>query len=314
MKGQKELFEFLCKLVDIQIKKYVSLAQFGVGPDARLNAKLVFDEVNELLGFAEQLLSDLEKQSKNKSITSDTQCFAPLFNQIKFYIEQEHARAYAGWLLSENNIHTEVKERVEEQLTELKRIGQLAGIDCSTLSEPKTEIQKQCEYDSIAIAFYILDIAKKIKENPGMELPGNIPQHARIILRHNAETRYCSEEIASALQSLHKKYSDFLRQSELQKSSNVLSKEDAEFHQKNHRAKWLDMFQRYAIIAPSSPLLSSEHEWYKVALLTKKKPESNSSCKLFGGIIATSALAIYMLMSYFSQLDNEHVLSPVSKF
>lgn len=77
MKGQKELFEFLCKLVDIQIKKYVSLAQFGVGPDARLNAKLVFDEVNELLGFAEQLLSDLEKQSKNKSITSDTQCFAP---------------------------------------------------------------------------------------------------------------------------------------------------------------------------------------------------------------------------------------------
>ncbi|CAM3167735.1 Uncharacterised protein [Legionella steigerwaltii] len=317
MKSQKELFEFLCELIDIQIEKYVALAKFGVGPDARLNAKLVFDEVNELLGFAEQLIESLESQQQDKSIVDPKQ-FITLFNQVKFFIEQEHVRAYAGWLLAENNIHSEVKERVEKQLTQLKQIGQSAGVDNSIPSIPITDVQKQCEYDSSAIAFYILDLAKKIKDDPKMELPRNIPPHAQIILKKNAQTRYCMEEIRQPIEELHKKYDDFLHQSELQKSSNVFSKEDAKLHQTTHRTKWENLFKRYKDIEPSSQLFSPEHEWYKVALpATKKESESNYSSRnlrLFGGIVATGAIAIYMLLSYFTQLDNENVLNPALKF
>ncbi|WP_392536388.1 hypothetical protein [Legionella sp. 227] len=316
MKSQKELFEFLCELIDIQIKKYVALAKFGVGPDARLNAKLVFEEVNELLGFAKQLIDDMENQQRDKSITADREQFIALFNQVKFYIEQEYVRSYAGWLLAENNIHSEVKERVETQLNQLKKIGQAAEIDCSLPSQPTTKVQKQCEYDSCAIAFYILDLAKKIKDNPEMELPENIPPHARIILKKNAQTRYCEEKIATPIEELHKKYDDFLSQSDLQKSSSVFSKEEAELHQKTHREKWENLFNRYKNIAPSSQLFSANHEWHKVALpTTKKTSESGYSSRnhmLFGGIVLTGTVAIYMLMSYFMQLDNENV--PVPKF
>ena len=113
-------------------------------------------------------------------------------------LNKRHARAYAGWLLDANNIHSPVLERVEEQLEQLKQIAQFAGIDCSSASKPITEIQKQCEYDSCAIAFYILDLAKSIKENPEMELDSNIPKHAQVVLKRNATTRYCIEKNRNA--------------------------------------------------------------------------------------------------------------------
>ncbi len=314
MKNQKALFEFLCQLIDIQIKKYVSLAKFGVGPDARLNAKLVFDEVNELLDIAKRLLNNMENPQQD---CADLEYFKALFNQVKFYIEQEYVRAYAGWLLAENNIHSEVKERVEEQLNQLKKIGQSAEIDCSVLSKPITEVQRQCEYDSSAIAFYILDLAKKIKDAPEMELPSNIPLHARIILKQNAKTRYCTKEFTESIDELHTKYDDFLGQSDLQKSSNVLSKEDAELHQVTHGTKWENLLKRYKAIEPSSQLFSPDHAWYKVALpTTKKKPESiysSSNLMFIGGLAVTGAVAIYMLLSYFMQLDNENTLNSILK-
>lgn len=314
MKSQKELFEFLCELIDVQIKKYVSLAKFGVGPDARLNAKLVFGEVNELLTFAEQLIEDLENPKQGSTAQEH---FTSLFSQTKFYIEQEYVRAYAGWLLSENNIHSEVKERVEEQLKQLTQIGQSAQIDSSIPSKPLTEVQEQCEYDSIAIAFRILDLAKNVKENPEIELPSNIPLHARNILKQNAITRYCVEEFAKPIEELHKKYNEFLGQSKLKKSNDVLSKEDAQSHQKTHKEKWENLFNRYKSIEPSSQLFSPDHEWYKVALPEKKKSEmgySSRNLMLFGGIAITGVVSIYMLMSYFMQLDDENSLSSVLKF
>ena len=189
MKNQKELFEFLSQLIDIQIKKYVTLATEGVVSDSRINAKLVFAEINELLGFAERLITDMENPLEGRF--DDRQHFSNLFNQVKFYLEQEHARAYAGWLLDENNS----TEEVEKQLARLKQIGESAKINCSSESLPVTPIQKQCEYDSAQIAFQIFDFAKKIKEDPDMELDSTIPKQAQIRLRHNAKTRYCEEEL-----------------------------------------------------------------------------------------------------------------------
>ena len=91
MKGQKELFEFLCQLIDIQIKKYVSLATVGVGPDARLNAKLVCDEVSELLEFAE-LITDTKRTLHEEY----PELLHVLFNQVKFYVEQETCKSLCG--------------------------------------------------------------------------------------------------------------------------------------------------------------------------------------------------------------------------
>lgn len=315
MKEKKELFEFLCELIDVQIKKYVSLATLGVGPDARLNAKLVFNEVNELLEFAGQLL---ELINHPKQGSADQQDFLILFDQTKFYVEQEYVRAYAGWLLSENNIHSGVKDRVAEQLALLNKIGEAAQVDCSIPSRPKSKVQKQCEYDSAAIALHILDLAKSIKENPDMELSPTIPIHARIILKKNATTRYCDEEFATPILALHKKYEAFLKESDLQKSSSVLLKEEALSQQKIHRTQWEHLLERYQKIEPSSALFSSNHEWYTVALpVPKKKLDLNYSSKnlmLFGGSVITGALVLYMLLSYFTNLDKENNLNPIFKF
>ncbi|MGL5742235.1 MAG: hypothetical protein ACRCXC_06655 [Legionella sp.] len=302
------MYEFVCKLIDIQIQKYVALAKKGIGPDARLNATLVLEEVKELLSIAEQIITDIEKQQPvaQEQITS-------LFNQVRFYVEQEHLRALAGWLLDENNILSGVKERVDEQLKQLLQIGQSANIDCSEPAKPITTVQKQCAYDSHAIAFYILDLAKTLKENPEAELDSKIPMHARIVLKRNAKTRYCEEQFAQPIEELHQKCDSFLKHSELQKSTLLLSKEVAQQEEQEHKEQWQSVFDRYRHIEHTSELFSSKYEWYKVALAPVEKQQSissksSSNITFFSGVVLIGAVAIYMLMSYFRQLEEQNSL------
>jgi hypothetical protein len=314
MNQHTELFDFLCNLIDIQIKKYVSLATFGVGPDARLNAKLVCDEVNELLKFGEQLLTEIKRQT----LPIANAHFINIFNQVKFYVEQEYIRAHAGWLLDENNIHTPVMGRVTEQLEQLNEIAKLAEIDSSTASKPVTVVQKQCKYDSCAIAFHILDLAKKIKYNPEMEVDTNIPLHARIILKRNATTRYCKEEFARPIDDLHEQYNAFLIHSDLAKSCSLLSKEVAKSHERGHRNEWNNLLNRYMNIHPTSKLFSPDHEWYKISSNSSSQVKSKSifssgNLMLFSGVVVVGGLFIYMLMSYFTQLQDEDSLKSVLK-
>ncbi|MCW8408323.1 hypothetical protein OQJ13_04975 [Legionella sp. PATHC035] len=306
MKSQKELFEFLCELIDIQIKKYVALPKIGIGPDARLNGQLVFEEVNELLGFAEQLMAEME----SKSVSSEL--FSSIFEQVKFYLEQEHLRGYAGWLLDENNIHTPLMARVNEQIRRLNGIASSANIPCFSSSRPITETQKQTEYDSVAIAFYILDLAIKIAENPGMELDDKSLKHALPILKRNATTRYCKEEFAHPIRELHKKCRSFLQQSDSQKSNTLLDKADANAYEKKHREQWSNLLKRYKKIAPDSLLFAPEHEWYKIGKLAdeKTKPKSTYSTQnltLFGGV-TLGVVLVCMLISYFMKQQNEENL------
>ncbi|AWN75175.1 hypothetical protein LEAN103870_16895 [Legionella anisa] len=311
MKNQKELFEFLCELIDIQIKKYVALPKIGIGPDARLNGQLVFQEVNELLGFAEQLIKELENPQQGYA---DPEHFTTLFNQIKFYLEQEHLRGYAGWLLDENNIHTPLMSRVNEQIKKLKEIAHSANIVYSPESKPVTETQRQTEYDSVAIAFYILDLALKIAENPSIKLEDKSLGHALPILKRNATTRYNKEEFAQPIRELHKKCSDFLTQSESQKGDTLLDKANAEIYERKHREQWSNLLKRYQKIEPDSKLFASEHEWYKIGKLTEEtaKPKSAYSSQnltLFSGV-ALGVLVVCMLISYFlKQQNNENLLS-----
>ncbi|PWY55233.1 hypothetical protein DGG96_13755 [Legionella qingyii] len=249
MKNQKELFEFLCQLIDIQIKKYVALPKIGIGPDARLNGQLVFQEVNELLEFADQLMDEMEHVSNGKAVSLEL--FSSIFEQIKFYLEQEHLRGYAGWLLDENNIHTPLMARVNEQIKQLKKIADSANIAYSSSSKPITETQRQTEYDSVAIAFYILDLAIKLAENPSIELEEKSLKHALPILKRNASTRYCKEEFAQPIRELHQKCGEFLQQSEDQKSNTLLDKADACIYEKKHREQWSNLLKRYQEIEPN---------------------------------------------------------------
>ena len=96
MTKYNKLFEFTHKLINVQIVKYTKLAAFGVGPDARMNASLVLDGVNELIDLSRRLLTPASVDEVN---------FKSIFNQVRFYVEQEKLRAHAGWLLDQNNIH-----------------------------------------------------------------------------------------------------------------------------------------------------------------------------------------------------------------
>lgn len=320
MKNQKALFEFLGQLIDIQIKKYRSLLTDEVVQDARLNARLVFDEVNELLGFAEQLVTDMENPSEDAS--NDPQHFRSLFNQIKFYLEQEHSRAYAAWLLDEQNSTKEA----EKQLTQLLQIGESAKIDSSSASMPVTHIQKQCEFDSAQIAFQIVNFVKEITKNPEIELDSSIPIATQKGLRRNAKKRYCQEEFMQSIDNLYKIYTDFFEASNLENVSSVLSKDEINLYTAQHRGQWESLQIRYqtitAAVEPSTheqdlpPHSSTSNEEHQISIppakeknqsitpTPSKKPESSNLLRnslFYGGLATLGAVAVCMLLSYFTK-------------
>lgn len=296
MSKENDLFEFLCNLMDIQIKKYVTLASTGVGPDARLNAKLVLDEVDELLTFAQKLLKDIENQVPSEQ-------FTPIFNQVKFYVEQEYDRTYAAWLLDENTHTTPIYKRAQEQLTQLQQIALANSINCSQKATPLTQIQKQCEYDSSTLAFCILDLANKLKENPELELSEQIPGQARTLLKQNALKRYCKAEFAKPIAELHQYYADFLQLSTLKKNNSSLSKEEALAYKEQHQSQYRNLRDRYQKIALKPSV--------------NKKAESvfwSPSSFFWEGLFTAGTLTICMLISYFSQQDTDEALASLEFF
>lgn len=303
MTYRTELFEFLCELIDIQIKKYVDLALRGIGPDARLNAKLVFNEVNELLDFATQLIAEI------KAPVVDNSSFNKLFLQIKFYTEQEYIRAYAGWLLAENNIHATVKERVEQQLEQLQYIAESAHL-ISTDTSPKTETQKQCQHDSIAIAFHILDLVLQIKKTPDMAKPKDLPSHAFMVLKAQATSRYVT--FAQEIEQLHQHYKEFLQESLLAKTSTSLEGPAAQIYKDQHEQQLNTLLANYQTLNPKSKLFAEQHQWYQVG-----KPQANTLAKsystigLFGGTLLLSgvALLVPLLIKYFASQSDDSILN-----
>ncbi|KTD63625.1 hypothetical protein Lsan_1058 [Legionella santicrucis] len=322
MKNKIELFEFLGQLIDIQIKKYVALTTEKVIHDARYNAKLVFAEINELFGFAEQLVADMENPAASK--LNNPKHFDALFNQVKFYLEQEHTRIYAGWILDEKNSTTEV----EKQLAQLQKIGESAGIDCSSASIAVTQTQKLCEYDSAQIAFQVFDLVKRIKENPEMDLDSTIPRQAQIRLRHNAKTRYSEKEFAESINGIHTRYLEFFEQSDLENNHSTLSKEETGIYEEKHRNRWGRLLERYQTIihsatldesdklSPEAPSQISTNEEHQITIpptekkaiipdsSNGKKPESNGFFRnsiFYSGLAIAGAVAVCMLMAYFTK-------------
>jgi hypothetical protein len=264
------------------------------------------NQVEDLLKYTNQLLIMLEMESLD-----DTE-YEKIFLQTKFYLDLEFLRANAGWLLDENNIHTPVYNRVTLQLYTLNEIGRNAEIDLSLLPSPLTDVQKQCEHDSYAIAHKILDLAIQLKNNPEMELD-KVPEHAQKIIRKHAKPdgRYHNDDIFLGITNLHDKSTSFLEKSLLSTSTNLFSKEDIIQKASQHKATFAEYMQRYEKIAPNSTLFASDHKWYDVA----KNPTNKNTSKYpgFFGTAAciTFALSMYALF-YFLNLSQGSALTNTS--
>ncbi|KTD75291.1 hypothetical protein [Legionella waltersii] len=330
MSKYNQLLEFVCELIDVQVKKYVKLAHRGVGPDARINAALVYDEVNELLEIAQSLLKVIEKELKGS--LEDTSTFDLAFQQVKFYIEQEKLRAYAGWLLDANNIHATVDDRTDEQLKQLEQIAQLGKVDFRVSAQPVTPIQLQCQHDSHQIASYILKLAKDIRTDPTMKLDEKIPHHAQIILRKNATTRYM--EYSKQIDELYSICELLLKNSTVQARITQLTKESADIYATGHAATLKELLLEYRTLVPNSRLFASEYKPLEVAaaqdepLAQQKKeslvktpvqektsslttkPEKNSifsskNLYFWGGVVVGGLLLVSMLLPYITQSQEE---------
>ncbi|KTD06925.1 hypothetical protein [Legionella jamestowniensis] len=317
MNKNKMLFELLAELIDVQIKKYVSLASRGVGPDARLNAALVYDEVKELLFFANLLLDEI--QSNVDADRIDYTVFYTIFDQVKFYLEQEQLRAYAGRLLDDNNIHATVDERTSKQLHALAEIAEHADIDLSVASQPVTEIQKQCQYDSAKIACFILTLAKSVRENPSMVFDPKVPEHAQVILRRNALTRY--HELANEIDELHQQCEEVLEGLPLKARFSSLTKEEAWARSAEHKGQLTTLLKRYQGLTPDSCLFTSKHTWHEVASFSTKAGSEQSNKQvslqsffsnrraLLGGV-AVAGIYVAALLYYFSTQFEEGYTAP----
>ena len=277
----KELLTFIFKLIDVQIKKYSNLADFGVGPDAKLNAKLVLDEVNDLTVLARDYLDNLKKGAESA---------LGVFRTLTFYINLEYVRARAGWLIDENIIHNTVYERVCDQKKKLEQIAILAGFQ-NEEEKPSTERQKQIQHDSYAIAHVILDTAFALIQNPDAEIRETIPSHAKAIVRKHAALggRYQKADIREEIISRHEACNLFLAASPLEKSQFILTVDMAQASALSHRSELDVLLLRFDSEVPEKDK-SKHFSWYQTAIPEKKSVASRGVTMHPGGYCSYSNL------------------------
>lgn len=301
MSQYTRLFEFLSDLIDIQIKKYVDLAKLKVGEDAIISAALIHEEVNELLGFAEKLLTAIETNSKSDAMDSTT--FDSVFEQVKFYVEQEHLRSYAEWLLIENNSKQTVYARTKEQLS---RLSEIKSIDTG-LSQPVTEVQRQCQHDSIRVVYSILNLAIELRNDPKKEFD-SIPEEKLRTLRSNATKRYI--ELQDEIDELHQKSKEFLQQLDMEVFNAELSFDSAKLKSKDHDLKLKSLLSHYKEITSPSPSLPSKEKVDKNSVSTKKDVSkdvpvkessffSPSNLLFFGAVALAAVIFVPRLLTQF---------------
>jgi hypothetical protein len=299
------LFEFLAELIDVQIKKYSALAQFGVGPDAGPNALLVANQLERLLEIAssmDKVMQDYLRDGKpGGSVLNNA------FSQIYFYIMMEYLRAHAGWLMDKNNIHTPVYDRVADQKNALDKMAE--KFDLAFDSDfIKTAEQQQCEYDSHAIAYKILNFAIELKQNPQMEFPAGTPEHVQVILRRHIATptsRYNQEEIWLQIQDLHKQCKEHLSANpSMTQTTEILSHAKAQQLASSHKNQLNELLTNFKKINPNSVLFKPDHQWHTVkfeehdsaasSTPTTRTAAHHNRYALYGSIVAAAAISLFI--------------------
>ncbi|MGC1182388.1 hypothetical protein [Legionella sp.] len=298
------LFEFVYELINTQIEKYVNLVKIGIGPDASINANLVLDEVTELMDSAKNLLMHIEKPPHTHEE------FVIILEQVRFYLEQEQLRGTASYLLDENKVHSGQIDWMNKQFGVFSEFSAAADIDMSRPALAITESQKQCEHDSNAIAFYILDIAKKLKSDPKIEFEQSFPKHAAIILRRNASpeiNRYNQPNISQKIDELHARTNTFLKQSNLKKRDDLFCIADLNKKQLTHQELLTQLLSRYQLVKPNSKLFSQEDQDHQISS-TQSKSILNSvlSKRGFFSTVAVIGIPISLvLINYLKQKQED---------
>lgn len=284
----EQLVEFVFTLIDVQIKKYSRLAEAGVGPDAKTSAALIRSQVNDLLELLKHYLN-LEKPSQNDVLT--------LAQSVKFYLDCEYLRGRAGWLLDDNNIHNTVYERVSTQKKELgilcERMEGWVDIDRMAL----TSVQQQYLHDSHAIAFRILNIAVRLKEDPEcIDLDKEkIPPHALKIIRRHAQPggRYHDDELGAEIVTSFRSSEDYLDHSLLKKSAIELDKEAAATCRVENRAAFQTLLTTFLDKHPNRSLANADFKWLEVAEIPARPVEPTARPLIKWGLFAAGfAIAV----------------------
>lgn len=286
----KQLYEFLCEHIDIQIKKYVALSDFAVGPDARMNAALIVEEVNALLPLAESLLKMLNRIKEGKEINKDE--FIVNFLQVDFYFQHEYLRSHAAWLIDQT-IHSDMFKRFNTQQQQLIEIAE--DIKDSDITIAVNESQKQCQHDSYEIAFRILDAAVKLKS--GLEVKDENFGHALTIMKRFAQPEglYHQAEAWKLIQEKHAECKAFLsKPSPLKKSTKTLLKVEALNKKIKHKECLDALLGEFKTLHPDSVLFSPKHQWHTISIRPLKlaKPTSTCSKLKFFGTAAITGFAI----------------------
>ncbi len=226
MSTKQQLINLAEEIIRAQIDKYTSLTRIGIGPDAQLSAALAYEQ-------ADVLISQLKTYQALPSPTPSQHAhFAYMLN---FYIECEFMRSHAGWLLDDNKIHNPLYERV---ISQSKRMADLYKDNPSWHEHfPKelTTSQQQFLHDSHSVAYTILNLVQRLKEDPQRDdIKGASGfGHGLMIMRRHAKEggRYHQPEIYSEIEHHLKRSSVYLESSSLSKRDLSLSKLEAEERQ-----------------------------------------------------------------------------------
>jgi hypothetical protein len=297
------LFEFTCKLIKSQIDKYVHLEKIGVGPDARLNSRVVYDEVNDLFRLANELFQML------KSKTPMQNQFNIIYQQIRFYVEQEYMRGYAGLLIASVGPHKQVHRRTMDQKKVLHDIALAANIDITQSAAPITKAQKQCEVESHYIAHRILDYAVRLINNPNDPLNNAEDRTIRqdiITALKKSVTRY--QSLRTEIEVLHTQCEQYFKINEKPTILPFLEK-DVLTYKAEHDKEFKQLLNTYKEINPASPLVSADYNgWYIVKGRPpeyQEKPQSYASQLGFYGKAAGFSLVCALVAYIASQLQYE---------
>lgn len=256
-KIQQKLIEFSLELIDIQIKKYQGLTKIGVGPDAKLNAAMVRNQVVELLTRLDDYLS-LDDPSLQQSHS--------YAQHLSFFLGCEYTRARAGWLLDENTIHNPLYNRITEQRTKLVELMDEISLE-SPSSISLNAFQSQYQHDSYEVAFRILDLALRLQKDPEQDLgQDNNLGHGLAIMRKHAQPngRYYQEDIASEIKQAHSAARQFIQDSFYEKSTELLEHDQATQYAQQDNAAFQTLFSKFIKLVPNSPLAASNYPWYQV--------------------------------------------------
>lgn len=265
----QRLTEIAIRIVDIQIKKYTELSRIGIGPDAELSAHLARLQVDHLFAELEYFLS-------KEPITSlDTIHFTQI---LKFYMDCESLRGDAGWLLDSNTIHNAVYDRAKTQQTKLSEIYGTMAEWFEPHDGALSSDLLQFEFDSYSIAFRILDLVHRLKENPDRTDLGddNNLGHGLAIMRRHARPggRYHQADIDTEITQMHTRCKTYLEANKhLKKSTLLLTKASAETVGKEHQAKLLDAIGIYQEKFPEGTIESSDLEAQQIVRPKIDAPE-----------------------------------------